>query len=88
MKKATEAMATPVIQVNNVLRNRYTKNSAYELAHRVSNEFKANKAEGKNYIKVFGPDGCFVLCETKSNGKLTAHGQRLREAFLAGYQQR
>ena len=86
MKKMTEAMATPVIQVSNVLRNRYTKNSAYELAHRVSNEFKANKAEGKNVVRVFGPDGCFVLCEIKSNGKLTAHGKRLRDAFLNGYQ--
>lgn len=87
MKKTTEAMATPVIQVSNVLKNRYTKDSAYELAHRISNEFKASKAEKKNFVRVFGPDGCFVLCEVKSNGKLTAHGRRLREAFLAGYQQ-
>lgn len=83
--KKTEAAATPVVQVFNVLKNKYTKNSAYELAHRISNEFKANKAEGKNVVRVFGPDGCFILCEVKSNGKLTAHGRRLRDAFFDGY---
>lgn len=85
--KKTEAAMVPVVQVFNVVKNRYCKGSAQEVNHRISEDYRKNKSEKKNFVRVFGPDGCFVLCEVKSNGKLTAHGRRLREAFLAGYQQ-
>lgn len=85
MKKVTEATMVPVVQVVNVLKNRYCKGSAQEVNHRISEDYRKSKAEKKNVVRVFGPDGCFILCEVKSNGKLTAHGRRLREAFLNGY---
>lgn len=82
----TSAKAVPVIQVSNVLKDKYTRRStAYTAARRIVEDFRNQKEEGKNYVRVFGPDGCFVLCEVKSNGKLTANGLRLREAFLNGY---
>lgn len=76
-----------VHQVSNVLKDKYTRNSAYEVTKRISQEFKASKADGKNTIKVFGPDGCFILVPVKSNGKLTAYGRRLRDGFLNNYKE-
>ena len=84
--KKTQAASVPVVQIANVIKNRYSKESTgHEAVRRTSEEFKSDKAKKKNMIRVFGPDGCFILCEVKSNGRLTAHGRRLREAFLNGY---
>ena len=88
MKKTTVAAGIPVVQVVNVLKNKYTKETtAHEVVRRVSEEYKETKAKGGNFIRIYGPDRCFILAPVKGNGTtLTAYGRKLREEFLSGYQ--
>ena len=81
--KKTEAKAVPVVQIVNAIKNRHSKESTgHEAVRRTSEEYKTAKAEGKNVTRIFDNTGCFILVPVKSNGKLTAHGERLRKAFL------
>lgn len=82
--KKTQAASVPVIQVNNVLKNRNTKETtAHETMRRVSEEFYVAKAEGKNFIRIYVPGKELpIFAPVKVDGTLTARGRRMREQFL------